>query len=90
MCWLQFNLEAQENYFIYDGTNVQAVRPDRVPLACNHWAVWLGKTDTNPALPSSRWGEIDGKSAKSVMNDLKKGQEFEVKFNRWAGVTCLR
>lgn len=89
MCVLSGQAAAAiESYWIDDGrslTPTQAygdpdeIKPDR-------WEVRLYRNGETPGAPwPAYWGSISGKSAREVMDKLKRSQEFQIRYARWAG-----
>ncbi len=75
-----------DDYWIDDGRGLtltvahgdpDEVKPDR-------WQVRLYKNGVTPGGPNY-WGSITGKSAREVMDKLKRSQDFQVRYARWAG-----
>ena len=63
-------------------TKVENVDPAKIKVT--EWQVLLFKKGA-PKKVGTQWGIIDGKSADAVMKKLKSSQDFEIRYNKWAG-----
>jgi hypothetical protein len=73
------------SFWIYDGKTMQRVEngnPNEIRVV--EWQVRLYKMGA-PTSGDSNWGLITAKTADAVMRKLKDSQDFELRYNRWAG-----
>lgn len=76
----------QTTYYVYDGTTLQTVHDDPARATYTNWQIWLFKKDGfmgSYTGSTGSWGSIEGKSAQSVMKQLKAEQNFEKVYERW-------
>lgn len=79
------SVTAQQEFYIDNGKSLQKVEngnPDEIRVV--EWQVRLYKVGQAKG-GNNHWGSITGKSAASVMSQLKKDQDFEVRYNAWGG-----
>lgn len=79
------NINAQETYYIRNGNQISKVEhSDPTKVNAKEWQVLLFKRGASKT-PGTQWGLISGKSAEEVMHKLKSNQDFEIRYNKWAG-----
>ena len=78
-------LRAQNLYYVYNGATLHTVHDDPTRASCGRWAIWLFKEGSSQSALSSHWGEIDGRSAQSVIAQLKASQSDEKAYERFFG-----
>lgn len=80
---------AQEDistFYVFDGKNLTKVeRGDPNEIKVVEWQVWLYKARQSTANKRNHWGTLSSKTAAGVMAKLKKEQDFELRYNAWAG-----
>ena len=75
----------QDSFYIDNGSTLQKVENgDPTKIRVIEWQVRLYKTG-QPRSGNGHWGMITGRTAASVMEKLKKAQNFELSYNNWAG-----
>ena len=80
-----FNVSGQNTYYIRSGKNITKVEnSDPSKLNVTEWQVLLFKKGAAKVV-GTQWGMITGKSASYVMSQLKKDQDFELRFNAFIG-----
>ena len=80
-----FNVSAQSTYYIRSGKTITKVEnSDPSKLNVTEWQVLLFKKGAARVM-GTQWGIITGKSASQVMSQLKKDQDFELRFNSFIG-----
>src|SRR5215203_1285072 len=80
-----FYVSGQSTYYIRSGKNITKVEnSDPSKLNVTEWQVLLFKKGAARVM-GTQWGMITGKSASHVMSQLKKDQEFELRFNSFIG-----
>jgi hypothetical protein len=78
-------VSGQSTYYVRNGKNLTKVEnSDPSKLKISEWQVLLFKKG-DPHVAGKEWGMITGKSAGQVMSQLKKDQEFELKYNAFIG-----
>lgn len=79
--WLPFSTEAQTGYYVSDGKGNLVHHPNGDPnlVKADEWQIHLYTCSGD----NHRWGTITGKSAQEVLNELKRSQQFDLKFARW-------
>ena len=75
-------LAADPAYYVWDGQNLTPANTDPSEAQADTWAVWLYKKNKSQT-ENFHWGTSEGKSASAVMDNLKKDQAFEKKYERW-------
>lgn len=76
---------AQQEFYIDDGRSIQKVEngdPQKIQVV--EWQIRLYRVGQAKS-GNNHWGLITGKSMDAVMRELKKDQDFEVRYNAWAG-----
>lgn len=79
------SVSAQQEFYIDDGRSLQKVErgnPEEIKVI--EWQVRLYKVGQSKG-GNNHWGLITGNSVASVMKQLKKDQDFEVRYNAWGG-----
>jgi methyl-accepting chemotaxis protein len=72
-------------FYVDNGRGVSKVENgDSTQIKVTEWQVRLYKKGQSTG-GNDQWGLITGKSAQSVMEKLKKAQDFELRYNAWAG-----
>jgi hypothetical protein len=80
-----FNVSAQNTYYIRSGKNITKVEnSDPSKLNVTEWQVLLFKKGAAQVV-GTQWGLITGKSSSQVMSQLKKDQDFELRYNAFMG-----
>jgi hypothetical protein len=76
---------SQSTFYIQNGNSVSKVENgDPSQLNVSAWQVRLYKRGASKS-GNNYWGKIEGGSANEVMQKLRAGQEFELKFNAFIG-----
>lgn len=76
---------SQSTFYVKNGDNITKVENgDPTKLKVTEWQVRLYKTDVATS-GKNYWGVITGSTAEEVMKKLKSSQDFELRFNEWAG-----
>ena len=87
--FLQTAARAQQDistFYVFDGRNMSKVeRGDPNEMKVVEWQVWLYKAGQSTSDKRNHWGTISSKTAAGVMAKLKKEQDFELRYNAWAG-----
>jgi hypothetical protein len=75
----------QSSFYIDNGGTLQKVENgDPTKIKVIEWQVRLYKSG-KPKGSNDNWGLITGLTAQTVMEKLKKAQNFELSYNNWAG-----
>ncbi len=74
--------QQQNTYYVYNGTTLEAMFDNPARVHSTHWQIWLYQVPMHiphytAGLPYSRWGLIEGRSAESVIEQLKASLSFE-------------
>lgn len=89
-CCLPASSEIQQetmDFLIYDGKDFRQVKDgDPSQVKVKEWQIWLYERGKSTGKLSDTWGMITGKTAANVMSQLKRSQEFERTYERWAKV----
>lgn len=73
------------SFWIDDGRGLRKVeRGNAEEIKVVEWQVRLYRGGQSP-VGDNFWGLMSGKTAADVMRKLKKGQDWELRYNRWAG-----
>lgn len=80
--WLPLYTEAQTGYYVMDGRGNLTHFPTGDPntVQADEWIIQLNRCSGTEGV----WGRISGRSAQEVMSKLKKEQDFDLKYARWA------
>lgn len=77
-------VSAQEPYYVDDAGQISAANGDPKKVQAGEWQVRLYKSGARTG-GKDHWGLITGKTAEDVMQQLKSGQDFQVRYAKWAG-----
>ncbi len=87
--FLQTAARAQQDintFYVFDGKNLTKVeRGDPNEIKVVEWQVWLYKAGKSTTDKRNHWGTISSRTAAGVMAKLKNEQDFELRYNAWAG-----
>lgn len=75
---------AANGFWVYDGVSTNWVEGDPDDYKAKEWQIRLFKK-SQAAGQGRWWGLTTGKSASSVMKELKSSQAFERKYEKWCG-----
>lgn len=79
------NVSGQSTYYVRNGKNITKVEnSDPSKMNVTEWQVLLFKKGASHVV-GTQWGIITGKTSEQVMSQLKKDQEFELKYNAFFG-----
>ena len=87
---LSARAQPQNAHYVYDGKILQVVNQDFAPGEYQEWQVWLYQEGVRipryiADLQYSRWGLLEGTSAKDVMQQLQSLQTFETAYLNFFG-----
>jgi len=82
--------QQQNSYYVYNGTTLEAMFDNPARANPTHWQIWLYQEPLHiphytAGLPYSRWGVIEGRSAESVIKQLRTSQSFEEAYLNFFG-----
>jgi hypothetical protein len=82
--------QSQDIYYVYDGATFQVLHENPANARYVHWQFWLYEQPVHignytSGLPYSRWGLIEGWSAKSVVQQLEVFRGFEQAYLHFFG-----
>ena len=82
--------QQQNTYYVYNGTTLEAMFDNPTHAHSTHWQIWLYQAPMHiphytASLPYSRWGLIEGRSAESVIEQLKASLSFEEAYLNFFG-----
>jgi hypothetical protein len=77
--------QTANTYSTWDGSNLNEVSGDPSAITPDHWEIWLYRANTAHTM-TNRWGAVSKPTLSEADSDLKSGQVFEKRWEKFTGL----